>query len=199
MTTPIIDTRDYSSEMNDFINSRLHIANSAPALARIIVNELLEEDEDLFNGWLALHALELVRKAIGDRHRSERSRNRTIALREPVLKAKMQVAAAQASVGNLRPAAELSTELNVNKTTKFLAENYIQDGEFISLGEMRRPHRQRVAAYHQTMGRAHLIRRAFILAIDERCGEEATGDVYTEEELSTLWRKLNGIKENDDN
>lgn len=189
-------TRDYSAEFNAFINERLYVTDSSAHLARTIFDQLLELDPDLLDGWVAMHALDLVKKAVGDRHRAVRAQNRQAAMREPILKAKLQVADAEARMGNLRPAAALSTELS-DKRTKFLTERYIgEDGNFIVLGEMKRAERRRVANYHDTMGRAHLTRKAFMLAIDERCGaDKATGDIFTEEDLSALWRKLNGVKE----
>lgn len=186
----IVGERDWIEEMRLIINLKAGSDISAPIAAKEIVDALLKNDPELLQNWLLLGAAGFVRDAINAVAKSERGRNRSIAGRNPEVRAVFRNTVQEGSTDDVR---RLSDDLNNEVVTNFLQERYVVPGNRrMSFGDMGREERLFVANHYRQAAREHALREAFIRAVDRRAGLRRTSEVFSEEKLAKLWHSLNG-------
>jgi hypothetical protein len=186
----LVEERDWIAEMRHLINLRASGTYNAPTVAREIVDELLRTDPELLRNWLLLGAVGFVRDAINARDKAQRGRNRTIAGRNPEVRAAFRNAAENADPVHIQ---RLGDALNEQVVTDFLTEHYlVAGGNRMTLGDMRREERLFVADNYLTTAKEHELRADFLRAIDKRAGNRKTSEVFNEQKLAKLWHSLSG-------
>jgi hypothetical protein len=185
-------SRDFVSEMREYIELRTQGTFSAPTKAQDIVAELQANDPKLLRGWLELQAVTLVRDLINQRNRSERAYNRTIAGRDPQTRSVFRSAITAAEAGDTTAAAALSEELELRQSN-FLGERYlIEDGRQKALGDMTRADLNFAADSYKELAKGNLLQEAFLRAIANKVKTRTVGEIFTEETIARMWLSLPG-------
>lgn len=191
VAVPLVE-RDWVTEMRELINAHTGSDLPAPMVARKIVEELLGRDPELLHNWLLAGAVGFIREAISARDKSQRGRNRSLAGRNPEVRAAFRQGTEGEDPDEIR---RLGDALHEKVVTDFLAERYVVSGhgDRMSLGEMGQAERLFVADGYQVTAKEHALREAFLRAIDKKAGPRKTSEVFTESTLAKLWHSLNGM------
>ncbi len=186
----VVEERDWMEEMRLIIKLKANGEASAPIAAKEIVDALLKNDPELLQNWLLLGAPGFIRDAINAVSKSERGRNRSIAGRNPEVRAVFRNTVQEGDASDLR---NLGDNLSDEVVTSFLHERYVVAGNRrMSLGDMGREERLFVAHHYRQAAKEHALREAFIRAVDRRAGLKRTAEVFSEESLAKLWHSLDG-------
>jgi hypothetical protein len=188
-------SRDFLTEMHDFISLRATGTYTVPVLAQEIVEELLQRDPKLLRGWLEAHAVSMVRDLINSRDKSLRAANRTIARRDSATRSVFRDAIEAAEKGDHVAAGELNKELE-QRQTDFLSERYLtEDGSKVALRDMTRTQLTFAADSYHEQARGSLLQEAFLRAIARRLNTRTVSEVFDEEKLAKIWRSLPGTRD----
>ncbi len=151
---------------------------TASRAATQTVQYLLNHDPDLLSAFLESHAVDLVRTMISRQAASERSRNRVTARRSVFEKA-------------ARHFEDTGDDSMLH--TNFLTEEYAVAGNRrMRLREMRAEDLLFVASRYRTQAVEMQMREAFLRALAIRCENEdrAVGQLFSEEQLATMWNSI---------
>lgn len=180
MGEPVGNDRDYNAEMNELI---LEIVKTdgdfvPPIEAWNLVTKLMETDPDLLNGWLHLHAKAFVSERIRYHLKSDRARVR-------------QRSAVSAFAAAAR---RFESSGDSDALAGWLNLRYVIDERSTQrrLSEMTREDLMFVATRYERSARTALLEEAFHRAIAARVGDRTVGEVFSEEELSAMYRNLRG-------
>jgi hypothetical protein len=166
--------RNYMTEMRALIDATCVGTWSAPGVAVAIVEDLRATDPELLAGFLDLCAVAVLTRLINDRDQSARSYNRKTASRSV-----FKEAAEKHEQGDAAPLKQL---------TYFLQELYIvEDGTKMPLKNMRTPELTFAADDFAKRARQNAMQEAFLRALARRCGDKPVGEIYTEDEVATMW------------
>jgi NaMN:DMB phosphoribosyltransferase len=166
--------RDFMQEMRHLVDVACVGTWSAPGVASAIVTRLRERDPELLAGFLDLCAVAMVTRLINDRDQSTRSYNRKTASRSVFEKA-----ARLHEEGDLEP---------LEKLTHFLQELYVSpDGNKMYLKDMRATELNFAADDFAVRAKRNAMQEAFLRVLAKGCGDQAVGDVFTEQQVADLW------------
>jgi hypothetical protein len=180
MSEPVLDTRDYNAEMNELILEKIPAdGDFIPSLAAwSIVSALTETDPELLDGWLRLHAKSFLTELMRAQLRSHRARVRSSA------KATAFSSAAKRFEKN-GDLAELGGWMKIR---------YVVDDQSTQrcLGDMDRNDLNFVASRYSRTAQTLLLEEAFHRALASRVGSLKVSEVFTEEQISAMYRNLSG-------
>jgi hypothetical protein len=164
-------TRNYAADMRALIDEA---TADGPYVPRIIATELTEKlrvnDPDLLHGWLTEQAEHFLWQAINDRDRSRRAS-----------------ATHQIRRGAFSEAAQTGT------TSSYLNLPFtVQDGSRRSLGSLRKPDLLYVSADYQRRADENGFLATVMAAIAKKIGDKTVSEVYTEEQLRTMFSRGTG-------
>lgn len=149
---------------------------TASTAAHKVVDWLVRNDPDLLNEFLAMHAVPLIRDIINREASRVRSQNRHHARRSVFARA----ATYFESTGD---PSLLHTE--------FLNEEYAVDGNRrLKLADMRASDLLFVVKRYESQAAEIVMRSHFLRALADRCGDRPVREVFTEQQLATMWNSL---------
>jgi hypothetical protein len=170
--------RDYVSDFRKFVDETLGDGPfDAQVAAEEIVYKLNQVDPDLLSGFLMLHAAKLAKDVIVASTASRKAHERTTAKPKKFFN--------DAKLAEIRnDTSQLKTWLETELTTV--------EGEKKRLGDMNGG--QVIYASRQIGTRANqlLMTSMFLKKIGEKVGTRKVKEVYTEQQLVTMWVGLNG-------
>lgn len=167
-------TRDYVSEVRKLVDEACVGVWSAPIVAHDVVKRLRKDDPELLAGFLDACAVSVVRTLINERDKSTRAYNRATASRSV-----FREAAERHEHGDSAPLEQL---------TYFLQELYIApDGNKVALKDMKAPELTYAADGFAKLARQHQMQEAFLRALANKCGDQAVGEIFTEDEVAAVW------------
>jgi hypothetical protein len=169
--------RDYAAEMRAIIESETAEGPyTAAAVAHHIVDKLIATDPELLQGWLDAQAVYIVRLAIVERDRVNRSVARSNSSSKRSI---FQNAVVAAELGHTAP-------LGKWLSTVFVA----REGVRLKLSEMRKDDLEYCAKMYNRKSNEMLMQEAFLLALAKSVGKGQVKDLYDEKKLSELWRSI---------
>lgn len=172
--------RDVNALMNEYILEIVNVDGDIvpPIEAWNLVSKLLEIDPELLSDWLHLHAKSFLSERIRFHLRSDRSRARVRASSSAFATAARRFEQS----GN---AVELDGWMNVR---------YVVDHQSTQrrLGEMTREDLLFVASNYDRTARIALLEEAFHRALAHRVGSRTVGEVFTEDQISEMYRSIRG-------
>jgi hypothetical protein len=169
-------TRDYGAELRALIDAeRSKGTYNSRTLADKIVEKLVSQDSELLDGWLRLHAGELLWTMINEIDRRERATVQNNAKR---------IAAGEA-VRDFEQG-------NADGLKGFMDTFHVVDAEHTRkrLGDLRAPELEFVANGYASQKRSALLKEAFFRALQKRVGDHTVGEVFSEEEIAAMWTNL---------
>lgn len=172
-------SRDYNKEMNTIVLDILSEVEGdfvSSILAWDLVTKLEETDPDLLNGWLHLHAKSFVAGVLNSHIRSWRAKARS-----------------QARVSAFSKAAKRFSETgDLSELGGWMNLRYVVDDQSTQrrLGEMRREDLLFVASRYGNTARTLLLEEAFHRAIASRVGSKTVEEVFTDDQISEMYRGL---------
>lgn len=173
-----MSTRDFAAEMNVLIQARLDASATyqSTAVAGEIVADLAENDPELLQGWLVLHAHELIRTAVNRIGQAQRARNRVISTRK--------------TFGNATQKFQETGDKEV--LTTWLSTPYVADenNNRLQLGEMKAQDLTFAAGYYQKLADSNAFEAQFLAALAKKVGRGKVSDQYTEEQLGQMRSSL---------
>lgn len=170
--------RDYCQDMAGVINKHTGIGPYVPRIAAAeIVTKLLRNDPDLLHGWLQAQAIHFIWQAINDRDRSIRAATR-----------------ARAGRVAFREAHEAHLAGDPQPLRRFLDLPFtVADGSRRRLAVMNGRDCQFVSADYGKRARQNRMMELFMAALAKKVGDRFVEDVYSEEQLSAMFRSLNDL------
>lgn len=167
--------RNYAADLRAVIDAE---TGGGPYVSRVVAEHVVEKlratDPELLQGWLDEQAEHFVWQLINDRDRSTRSHVR-------------RTARAAAFATDADAAEKGDTERLVRwMTVPFVTE----DGSRKRLAVMRKPDLLFVADSYEARAREDKLHAAFMRAIARKVGNREVQEVYTDEQLSTMWHSL---------
>jgi hypothetical protein len=179
MSEPV-EERNFNDEMNAFI---LEIVGSdgdivPPVEAWNLVTKLAETDPELLSGWLHLHAKAFVSERIRYHLKSGRSR------------ARVQASASAFAIAARR----FEQSGDVVDLGGWMNVRYVVDERSTQrrLSDMNREDLLYVASRYDRTARTALLEEAFHRALAARVGSRTVGEVFTEDQISAMYRDLRG-------
>lgn len=171
--------RNYLEEMNAAIDAATAgVAYIPPVVGQELTKRLLAEDPDLLRGWLYLLAPEFIRMTINKRDHLRRSRSRT---------------ASQERFGRALTDHEAgdSSELLRYAGGHYLGMRFaVETGERLPLGALGAADLKFIANTYHNRAERNSLREEVIRQVAARVGDRTVGEVYTEEELRTIFESL---------
>jgi hypothetical protein len=168
-------TRDYAAEMRTVIDAEATGTYVPAVVAAAIVDKLRATNKELLAGWLDAQA-ETFRQAINNRDNSQRTAARHSRPRS--------VFATDAAAAEAGDEAAMANWL----TTRFTVE----DGSRKPLAVMSKDDVLFAADGYEARARENKLTAAFLKAIGRKVGAKKVGDVFNDEQLSTMWDSLAG-------
>lgn len=167
--------RDYAAEMRAIIDAETGEGPyTAAAVAHQIVDKLIATDPELLQGWLDAQAVQIVRLAIVDRDRINRTYARNKSNRS--------------IFQNALVAAELG---HIESLGKWLSTVFVvREGMRLKLSEMRKTDLEHCAGMYKRKSNEMLMQEAFLLALARNVGTGQVKDIYDEAKLNDLWRSI---------
>ena len=169
------DERNYAAEMRAVIDAE---TGDGPYVSRVVaenvVAKLRATNAELLQGWLDSQAEHFVWQLINDRDRSTRSHVRRAA--------KPAAFAEDAAAAEAGDRARLIRWMNVPYVT--------EDGSRKRLGVMRKNDLLFVADSYDAQARENKMHAAFMRAIARKVGNREVQQVYSDEQLTTMWNSL---------
>jgi hypothetical protein len=173
-------SRDVNALMNEFILEIVDVEGDIvpPVEAWNLVTKLIETDPELLSAWLHLHAKSFIAEHIRFHLKSARSRARSRATSAAFGESARRFAA----TGDT---AELAGWMNVR---------YFVDSQSTQrrLGDMTREDLLFVASHYDRTARSALLEEAFTRALAAQVGSRTVAEVFTEEQISEMYRSFRG-------
>jgi hypothetical protein len=172
--------RDVNALMNEHIMEIVSAEGDIvpPVEAWNLVTKLLETDPEMLNAWLLLHAKSFVAERIRFHLKSERSR-----ARQRATSAAFGESARRFAVTG--DTTELAGWMNI----RYFVDNQSTQRR---LGDMTREDLLFVASHYDRTARSALLEEAFTRALAARVGGRSVAEVFTEEQISEMYRSLRG-------
>lgn len=168
--------RNYVHEMRARIDREAKGTYVPALVANRIVRTLREEDPELLEGWLNMHAEATIRQALNERDRSQRA-----AVRNASTRSVFAEAAQSADDGDPVP---LRSWMDAHFS--------LSNGSRTPLGEMTKEDLNDVSLQYKVRADSHAMMSAFMKGIANRIGGGSVRDHFTDEELDRMWNSLNG-------
>lgn len=176
------DERNYVVEMRNLINKCISTdRQSAPDLARELVDRLRDSDPDLLYGYFRQHAVVLIATLIRDQDRQARERARE----QSGPRAIFAQAAQKHDAGDSAPIKSLLTK-ELNNSRLLDARYPVEDGSRLPLGDLYAPQCYFVAQGFRDRSRANAFEHAFFKALAVKVGDGTVRERFTEAELVRL-------------
>jgi hypothetical protein len=171
--------RDFNAEMNEKIVETFAEIDGdfvSSIVAWDLVTKLMETDPELLSGWLHLHAKSFVAGVLNSHVRSFRAKARSQAKASAFATAARRFEA----TGDI---SDLGGWFNVR---------YVVDDQSTQrrLGEMSQADLLFVASRYGRTARTLLLEEAFHRALAARVGNRTVADVFTEDQISEMYRGL---------
>lgn len=177
---PPLTERDYFATMREVIEAHI---DQGPFISNVAAAEIVEKlranDPDLLYGWLAAHAVQIVRVAILEIDRSRRSSARVQTARSV-----FAAAAERAEQGDPNGLEQFRTG--------WLSTRFVVDGERRLLSDLTGEDILKIADDYHKRAESNLLEEAFMRAIAKRIGKRRVGDVLSDEKLNQLRRSITG-------
>jgi hypothetical protein len=174
-TVAVVKTRDYAAEIRALIDEETGRGPyNSRAIARDIVEKLTANDLELLQGWLLVHAEQLLWSMINERDRSTRAHARTASSRSA-----FGAAAAQHEQGDRETLADwLGTPFAV------------EDGTRRALGTLAAADLTFVASRYGDRARQNSFEEVFFRALARKVETGTVADHFTNEQIAELRRSL---------
>lgn len=169
--------RDYVGEMRAKVDELAAGAYYPPMVAHRIVSDCQTNDPELLRGWLYLQAEEMLRSAINQRDRSIRQKARYRSVRADFA---ADAEEARRSGDNTVMGRWLSAPFSLST------------GVRMTLRDMNRDQLLDAGRQYQTRAETQLLMSTFLNAVARQVGTGVVSQVYSEAQLASMWRSLNG-------
>lgn len=172
-----VEPRNAAKEMDAVIEkARIDAGHSynSRELARTVVANLRRHDPALLQAWLEVQAETLLWRIINLQDASNRGHDRIAASRSV-----------------FRRAADAAAEGDTGPVTAWLSQRYVvEGGGRVKLAEMTKPDLEYVATGYESRIRQNQMQAAFMKALARKVRNRTVGDVFSEDEISQLWRSI---------
>lgn len=170
--------RDLAREVRAVVDEELNQAGDtyvAGLIAQKVVARLRQEDPELLTKFLDQHAITIVTRMVGDISRSLKTHARAQSGREQFRKAVERQEAGQ-------PRAVASWLDTVYVVTT--------DEQRKRLRDMDKQDLEYAITDYTTRARVNAMQAAFLRALAKKIGARTVGEVYSDQELSTMWTSV---------
>lgn len=173
--------RDFAAEMRAIVAAECIGTYVATDKANEIVDKLTATDAALLIGFSRQLLVNHIREFINANNRTQRASSRRAAQRT-------------ATQQQLQRALETGDTTELAPRTNFLGQFYVVNAERLQMpyGQTGRPERQFIIADYKNRAYSMGLQRAFHEAVQKRCGNKITGQVFDEDKLAALYRHVVG-------
>lgn len=180
--------RDYAAEMLAIVKAETVGAYRAPDVAAEIVAKLRATDPDLLIGFFGLERTMVsgLRDYINHLNRARREGNRRKA-REAQREETQARFAEAVRTGDV-------SQLRATPGTDFLGERFVvnEDGLQLPFGQTGKPERLFIIEDYAGRVKWNGLHLAYHGAVQRKCGNRITGQVFSEDKLASLYRSIVG-------